>query len=216
MYERSTGLVLRTRVFTETSLIVQWLSADFGRIATVARGARRPKSPFRGKLDLFFLADFTFRRSRTSDLHTLQEVSLRTTYPTLRESLHSLEQASYAALLVEAVTEKETPLPDHFQLMLQFLENQSTQEDPRLGLLGFEIKLLRTSGLAPDLRQSRLTEGSKQLLEQFQKLAWPELSRLRPSEAQWREIKAFVHGFLIHHIGKLPHGRERAWRESSS
>ena len=64
MIETASGLVLRTRPLTETSLIVHWLTPQSGRIATVAKGARRPKSPFRGKLDLFYLADFSFVRSR--------------------------------------------------------------------------------------------------------------------------------------------------------
>src|SRR5258707_904583 len=79
MIESTSGLILRTRPLTETSLIVSWLTQDFGRIATVARGARRPKSPFAGKLDLFYLADLSFQRSRRSDLHTLREASLRET-----------------------------------------------------------------------------------------------------------------------------------------
>ena len=64
MVETATGLVLRTRPLTETSLIVQWLTPNLGRLATVAKGGRRPKSPFRGKVDLFYLADFSFARSR--------------------------------------------------------------------------------------------------------------------------------------------------------
>ena len=59
--ERTTGLVLRTRPLTDTSLIVEWLTRDFGRIATAARGARRAKSAFRGQLDLFYLADLSLR-----------------------------------------------------------------------------------------------------------------------------------------------------------
>src|SRR6185503_10810022 len=97
MIERAQGLVLRTRPFTETSLIVQWLTPEFGRVDTVAKGARRPKSPFRGKLDLFYLADFSFTRSRRSELHTLREVSLRETHATLRRELACLRQAAYAA-----------------------------------------------------------------------------------------------------------------------
>ena len=54
MIETATGLILRTRPLTETSLIVHWLTPDFGRIATVAKGARRNQSPFLGKLDLFY------------------------------------------------------------------------------------------------------------------------------------------------------------------
>ena len=79
MIQSATGLILRTRPLTETSLIVHWLTPDFGRMATVAKGARRAKSPFLGRLDLFYLADFSFSRSRRSDLHALREVSLRDT-----------------------------------------------------------------------------------------------------------------------------------------
>src|SRR6185503_10337126 len=110
MVERTQGLILRTRPLTETSLIVQWLTPDAGRIDTVAKGARRPNSPFRGKLDLFYLADFSFSRSRRSDLHTLREVVLRETHNLLRQELGYLQQASYCAALVEQTTEKETPL----------------------------------------------------------------------------------------------------------
>ena len=84
MTESATGLILRTRPLTETSLIVHWLTPDIGRLATVAKGARRAKSPFLGKLDLFYLADFSFSRSRRSDLHTLREVSLRNPQGALR------------------------------------------------------------------------------------------------------------------------------------
>src|SRR5213594_2368024 len=66
MDERATGLVLRVYPLTESSLIIHWLTQGQGRIATVAKGARRPKSPLRGKLDLFYLAEFLFARSRRS------------------------------------------------------------------------------------------------------------------------------------------------------
>ena len=36
-----------------------WVAGN-GRISTVAKGARRPKSPFAGKLDLFYEADFSY------------------------------------------------------------------------------------------------------------------------------------------------------------
>ena len=84
MIESTQGIILRTRPLTETSLIIHWLTPDLGRIATVAKGARRAKSPFAGKLDLFYLVDFSFSRSRRSDLHTLREVSLRETHGEIR------------------------------------------------------------------------------------------------------------------------------------
>src|SRR2546427_1358320 len=121
MIETASGVVLRTRPLTETSVIVHWLTPALGRLATVAKGARRPKSPFRGKIDLFYLADFSFTRSRRSELHSLREVGLRETHQALRQELAYLEQASYCAALIEQTTETETPLPVIFELMSGFL-----------------------------------------------------------------------------------------------
>ena len=117
----ASGIILRTRPLTETSLIVHWLTPEFGRIATVAKGARRPKSPFAGKLDLFYAADFSFSRSRRSDLHTLREVKLRETHGAMRQDIVRLRKAAYAAAFVEQATETETPLPAVFELMREFL-----------------------------------------------------------------------------------------------
>src|SRR3989442_7073104 len=111
MDERARGLLLRTYPLSDTSLIVRWLTREHGKIATVAKGARRPKSPFAGKLDLFYLADISFQRSRRSELHTLREVSLRETPSALRQELGYLQQAAYCAALIEQTTETETPLP---------------------------------------------------------------------------------------------------------
>ena len=129
MIESASGLILRTRRLTETSLIIHWLTPNLGRLATVAKGALRPKSPFRGKLDLFFLADFSFLRSRRSELHTLREVSIRETYPAIRRELGRVQQASYAAALVEQVTETETPLPEIFELVQEFLSVLGQRRD---------------------------------------------------------------------------------------
>ena len=44
------AFVLHSYAWRETSLIVEVLSRDFGRMALVARGAKRPTSQFRGIL----------------------------------------------------------------------------------------------------------------------------------------------------------------------
>src|SRR5688572_33287793 len=101
MDERTTGVVLRTRPLTESSLIVHWLTPELGRVGTIAKGARRPKSPFAGKMDLFYTAEFMFARSRRSDLHILREVSLQATRDVLRRDLSYLHQAAYCSRLIE-------------------------------------------------------------------------------------------------------------------
>ena len=207
MVERTQGLILRTRLLTETSLIVHWLTPDFGRIATVAKGARRSNSPFRGKLDLFYLADFSFARSRRSELHTLREVVLRETHSALRQELAWLQQAGYCAALVEQTTETDTPLPVVYELMRGLLDHLSKQPPQPQTLFAFELKLLNELGLKPDLAKSKLTPGAKRIANALSASDWSAVSRLKLSEAQVTELRQFLHGFLIFHLGRIPKGR---------
>jgi len=206
MVETATGLVLRTRRLTESSLIVHWLTAGAGRLATVAKGALRPQSPFRGKLDLFYEADFSFARSRRSDLHTLREVKLRGTNAGLRRDLESLQTCCYCASLVEQATEMDTPLPGVFELMNGLLAHIGESARGQT-IFAFELKLLKKSGLQPDLEQARLHPGTRQLARALVESDWGMVGRLRLSEAQRKELDQFLHGFLIYHLGKIPKGR---------
>jgi len=210
MDERATGIILRTRPLTETSLIVHWLTPEFGRITTVARGARRPKSPFRGKLDLYYVAELSFLRSRRSGLHTLCEVTLRDTRAPLRRDVHKLEQAAYAGALIEQATEPDTPLPELYELFAAFLVHLAQRQPAAESVLAFELKALRLLGLEPDIFESRHSDGARALIRALTDSDWPVIARLKASAAQLREIQQFLHGFLIYHLDRLPRGRSEA------
>jgi len=207
MIQSVTGIILRTRPLTETSLIVNWLTPEFGRISTVAKGARRPKSPFLGKLDLFYEADFTFSRSRRSDLHTLREVSLRDAHAALRHELGYLQQASYCARLIEQVTEADTPLPAIYELLRAFLAALPQRPPQPRNIYAFELKLLNELGLKPDLAKGHFTAATKQIVAALIESDWPGIAELKASAAQAKELRQFLHGFLIFHLGKIPKGR---------
>ncbi|HUA39615.1 MAG TPA: DNA repair protein RecO [Candidatus Sulfopaludibacter sp.] len=216
MIQSATGLILRTRPLTETSLIVHWLTPDSGRIATVAKGARRPKSPFLGKLDLFYVADFSFSRSRRSDLHILREIRLRELHVALRQNLASLHQATYATAFVEEATETETPLPAVYDLMLEFLGHLCERPDGPQAVFRFELKLLQELGLKPDWERSRLSPGARNICRVLAQGGWPACLRLKLSHVQIAELQQFLHGFLIFHLGRLPKGRAEALARQDS
>jgi DNA repair protein RecO (recombination protein O) len=208
--ERATGVVLRTRPLTDTSLIVHWLTAGLGRLATVAKGARRDRSPFRGQLDLFYLADLSFARSRRSELHILREVKLLETHPGLRRDLPLLRQASYCALLIEQTTETEAPLGALFGQFSSLLVALPRQPARPQTLFAFEMKLLEGLGLKPNLAETKLSAGARQILERMAALEWEAVFRLRLSGAQEEEISRFLNGFLIYHLERIPRGRATA------
>lgn len=208
--DRAHGVILRTRPFTETSLIVNWLTPEFGRLSAVAKGARRPKSPFRGKLDLFYEADFSFHRSRRSELHTLREVVLREPNAPLRHELGYLRQASYCAALIEQTTETQTPIAEIYELFLGFLHALPAQPPRPRAIFAFELKLLQALGLSPDLEDSKLPAETRSLVTALAETDWPLLPDLKATTAQAKAIRQFLHGFLIYHLGKIPRARDHA------
>lgn len=210
MIEPATGIVLRVYPVTETSLIVHWLTHAHGRIATVAKGARRPRSPFSGKLDLFYFCDFNFYRSRRSELHILKEVSVRDTHFVLRTDIVRLQQASYCAALIEQTTETETPVPGIFNLFAGLLVYLCVHPPTMQAVFAFELKLLRELGLEPNPQKVRLSAGARQVLNYLLECDWSELGQLRLTDAQTTELRQFLHGFLIYQFGKLPDGRAAA------
>ena len=208
MEERASGIILRTRAFTETSLIVQWITADLGRIATVAKGARRPKSPFLGKLDLFYEADFSFQRSRKSELHTLREVQLNNTNSELRRDLAWVHQASYFGVLIEKSTEPETPIPEVYQLFASVLE-ALPRSAPRARLvLSFELKLLTLLGYEPDF--CTLDEDGAALAKNLLESLFEELGALKTSAQTHHEVNRFVQIAIGTALDRLPPQREKA------
>jgi DNA repair protein RecO (recombination protein O) len=210
MTESATGIILRTRPLTETSLIIHWLTPDLGRIATVAKGARRPKSPFLGKLDLFYTADFSFSRSRRSDLHLLREASLRETHGAIRQDISKLRQAAYATAFIEQATETATPLPGIYELLREFLDCLCKRKTAPQLVFAFELKLLRELGLEPNLAETDLAAGTKKIAGILAQADWAAGLRLKLAAAQVAGLRQFLHGFLISHLGRLPAGRAAA------
>ncbi len=208
MDEKCAGLVLRIRPLKESSLIIHWLTPEYGRLATTAKGARRAKSPFHGKLDLLFEANITFRRSRRTDLHTLTEVNLAKPHTVIRKDVAKLRLMAYATHFIEQVTEAETPLLGIHAIMTTLLDHLACAATRPALVYALEMKLLNELGIAPALSESRLDNSTIELLEQLAVRNWKGITQLKPENSQVKAMKEFLHGFLVYNLGRLPKGRD--------
>jgi len=145
--ESTEAILLRKRKFSDTSLIVSWCTESFGCVQTVAKGARRAKSPFAGKLDLFFEAEISIVRSRKSDLHTLTEVVLKNPFPGIRSNYLRTQTAAYFVELIEICTERDHREPELFGLLRRaFAYLDANHPTPRAAA-HFETELARIAGV---------------------------------------------------------------------
>jgi DNA repair protein RecO (recombination protein O) len=215
MDHQTQGIVLRLHPFSETSLIVRWLTPGLGRIATLARGALRPKSPLRGRLDLCYLAQLTLVHSRRSTLHTLKEVALRETFPLLRHNYTALRQAAYGVQLIERATEPDTPLPGLFELLRDFLQTLAQHGPDTLRILALELRLLAWSGQAPATPPASFGSGERALFEQLLHAPWSMLPRLRAGPREFDPIERLLRDLLTEHWSLPPRVRDPVLRDTT-
>jgi len=137
--ERSHGIIVRLTKLTETSLIVHWCTQEHGLIKTVAKGARRPKSSFSGKLD------------------TLRELSVIDYRENLRKRYADTVVASYFGELLSHVAERDHPVPELFDLLQRGLGYLGTSGADKKAVLHYESELARLLGVAHQRRSAALS-----------------------------------------------------------
>ena len=146
------AIVLRKRKFSDTSLIVSWCTEWFGCIQTIAKGARRQKSAFAGKLDLFFEAEISIVRSRKSNLHTLTEVALKNPFPGIRSNYLRTRTAAYFVELIEICTERDHREPKLFGLLRRAFGYLDANDPTPRAVAHFETELARIAGVHDETR----------------------------------------------------------------
>lgn len=148
--EKAEGILIRKTPLTDTSLIVHWCTREHGLIRTAARGARRPGSPFAGKLDLFYSAEIEWTPSKRSDLHALRESHVTHFRQGLQESWPRVLCASYFVKLIEVVAEAETPIGSLHDLLRRALDYLTTHDPTLKAVLHFERELALDLGILGD------------------------------------------------------------------
>ncbi|MDF1754360.1 MAG: recombination protein O N-terminal domain-containing protein [Verrucomicrobiales bacterium] len=119
---KTVGTIIGRIPLTETSLIVQWCTGEQGLLKTVAKGARRPKSPFAGKVDLFYKCEIEVHPARRGDLHILKDLMVLDSRFGLRRSYLQTLGASYFVKLINRGAESETPIPELDDLLNRALD----------------------------------------------------------------------------------------------
>ncbi|MBM3862450.1 MAG: hypothetical protein FJ385_00645 [Verrucomicrobia bacterium] len=134
----------------DTSWIVHWSTDAHGLVRTAAKGARRPSSPFAGRLDLFHAAEIEFQRARRGDLHALREVAVIDRRDGLRASYPGLLLAGYCCRLFESAVEPEHADPALHDLLCRALDHLAAAGPSLRAMRHFERELTRLLGVAQE------------------------------------------------------------------
>jgi len=139
--------VLHSYPFKETSLVVELFSQQFGRVAAVAKGARRPRSAMRGMLQSFQFLTGTW--SGKNELKTLH--SLDWAHGLVNLQGEALMCGFYMNELLLRLLPREDAHEALFEYYQTTLNTLSKSNDLATHLRRFELKLLQELGYAVPL-----------------------------------------------------------------
>src|SRR3954452_21379994 len=113
--EKSHAIVLKLVEFSETSCVLTLFTEDFGKIGALAKGARRPKGPFEGALDLLALVRIVLIRKSSDTLDLLTEARLERRFRAAQRELVRLYAGYYVAELLAELTDTGDPHRELFE-----------------------------------------------------------------------------------------------------
>lgn len=166
---KTDAIVLRVVEFSESSCIVTLFTRQLGKISTIAKGARRKKSPFEAALDLIAICRIVFLHKSSQSLDILTEAKLQRRFRSSAKDLQRFYAGLYVIELLNLMTDEADPHEDLFDEAIAAIEsidsvgrqNFDSDISPGAGrgdassweqaLIQFEIRLLELLGHLPML-----------------------------------------------------------------
>jgi DNA repair protein RecO (recombination protein O) len=149
---KSEAIVLRGIKYGEADRVLHLYTPHRGRVSAIAKGVRRAKSRFGGRLEPFFRLNLVLYEGR-SDMMTVTSAETVAGHPRLREDARALDGAARAADAVSRLFGDGEPHPGVYNLLanqLAMLDGDPARAT-RANALAFRLKLLLAAGFAPQL-----------------------------------------------------------------
>jgi DNA repair protein RecO (recombination protein O) len=210
------GVVLRSLRYGEADRILHLYTPQRGKVGAIAKGVRRSRSRFGGRMEPFFRLNLVLHEGR-SELLTVTAAETVAGYPRLREDGGALDTAARACDAVSRLFDTSEPHPGVYNLLCN--ELALLDSDPaRAGhanQLAFRLKLLLAAGLAPQLAACAAC-GEREHLSGFSGAAGGVVCPA--CEAGSFPLAQDAHAFLVDAIGRplaeTPAADARALRQA--
>lgn len=199
---KTEAIVLRSIRYGEADRILHLYTAQRGRVGAIAKGARRPKSRFGGRLEPFFRLDLLLHEGR-GELLTVTQASTVDGYPRLRASGAALAAGARACDAVLRLLDSAEPNPPAYNLLCRYL---ALLDDPAVAAadslqtaLSFRLKLALAAGFSPELA-SCTSCGEAEHLVGFSGAAGGVVCA--SCEAGSFPLSEAAHGFMVESIAR--------------
>jgi DNA repair protein RecO (recombination protein O) len=145
---RDRGVVLRTYKLGEADRIIVFMTAEHGKVRAVAKGVRKTKSRFGGRLEPLTHVSLLLYQGR--DLDVVSQAETLDHFRPLHDDLGRLTRGIAMLEAIDQVAQERQPSPRLYQMLLGGLRALAARDHPLL-VGAFYWKLLAAEGLQPEL-----------------------------------------------------------------
>lgn len=149
MLYKDEAVVLRTMRLGEADRIVTFIGRASGKIRAVAKGVRKTKSRFGGRLEPFGHVSLVLWKSRSS-LDIVTQVEVLEPFRTIREDLDRFALGEVMLEAVDRAVQEKERSPRMFTLLVDSLHGLASGGSP-LTVAGFLLRLCSLAGFEPSL-----------------------------------------------------------------
>ncbi len=214
---KTEAVVLRSMRYGEADRILHLYTPNRGRISAIAKGVRKTRSRFGGRLEPFCRVDLVLHEGR-SDLLTVTSASTIAPYSRLRSDGAAIDAAARACDAVNRLFGEAEPSEPVFHLLcneLTLLDGDAPAHARHANQLAFRLKLLVAGGFAPYLAACASC-GERDHLVGFSGAAGGVVCA--SCEGGGFPLAAEAHEFLTDALARpladAPQGTERALRQA--
>lgn len=159
MIQKSKAVVLKTIDFKETSLIATLFTQAHGKIAVIAKGARRPKNKFAAFLAPGQMLEVVYYYKQTRSVQTLSEVAYLKQLPELRYDIEKMAISTTTMELVAQVVHENEVNEPVFEFLIRFLTWLNERKDVSRKIFPYvQIRLGQLLGIG---LQTQLEESAE-------------------------------------------------------
>jgi DNA repair protein RecO (recombination protein O) len=225
---KTEAIVLRSIRYGEADRILHLYSASRGRINAIAKGSRRPRSRFGGRLEPFFRLDLVMHEGR-GELATVTSAATISGHPDLRSSGPALMAAARGCDAVLRLCDSAEANSPAYNLLCRYLALLDGQEPPSgvspfpsvdgaagpATALAFRLKLALATGFSPELTSCARC-GESDGLVAFSGAAGGVVCSA--CERGGFELSPEAHSFMVEALGQplaaAPSASDRALRQA--
>lgn len=144
------AILVAVRDWGDADKMVTLFSREQGKIIAFANGARRPKSPLAGGMQLFTYLEVTLAPGKNFD--SVKQCEIKNAFRQLQEDFNCMAYGSFIAELTSELCPERQPEPQVFDLLLEVFQ-MLTLRNPRLVALATAWQLLAITGYYPEFER---------------------------------------------------------------